>query len=97
MNELIEAFTILSKYLSDYGNKFPTLCEHDVFYVCEVNVSDITAEEVRRLYELGFIPGNQDDGDIREDIELSEIDQETWDNIKDRFTECFHSYRYGSC
>jgi hypothetical protein len=103
MNDLIEALTILSKYVN---KKFPTACEHDVLYVCGIKMDEVTIEDVHRLYKLGFIPGNDDD-DYREiydkegnyvgEIDLETIDQLTWDMVKNKMSNCFFSYKFGSC
>ena len=56
MKELIEAFQIFSKYLTedDYGFKYPTHCEHDVLYVPGVPYDSVSDEDKKRLSELGF-------------------------------------------
>lgn len=107
MNDLIEALTILSKYLNDYSKKYPTVCEHDILYICGIKVSEVTVEDVRRLYDLGFIPGSDDDsyewkmynneGNCIGDIEIDKIDQETWDKVKNNLSDCFYSFKFGSC
>ncbi len=56
MNDLIEALQILAKYTSD---STPTHCEHDVLMV-NVDPADVSAEEIARLDELGFIATKQD-------------------------------------
>lgn len=60
MKDLIEALTILAKYI-DPEEKWPTQCEHDVLYVCLVDVEDVSTEDITRLNELGFIE-NEDGG-----------------------------------
>lgn len=50
MKDLIEAFTIFSKY-SD--SKYPTHCEHDELMVM-VDPSTVSPEDLKRLEELGF-------------------------------------------
>ena len=52
MKDLIEALKILSKYTDA---KYPTGCEHDVFYVY-VEPGDVSDEDNERLVELGFFP-----------------------------------------
>ena len=52
MKELIEALTILYKYMS-VETKYPTHCEHDVLFVFGVD-KEISEEDTRRLKELGF-------------------------------------------
>lgn len=57
MKDLIEALTILSKYLTDdeYFYNRPTNCEHEELYV-SVDNSKISEEDLARLIDLGFIP-----------------------------------------
>ena len=57
MKDLIEALTILSKYLTDdeYFYNRPTRCEHEELYV-SVDNSKISEEDMERLIDLGFIP-----------------------------------------
>ena len=107
MKDLIAALLILQDCLKDPDNKWPTACEHDVLYVCGVNLNLITADMLHQLNKLGFLPGSDEDidlmtqydedGDYCGEIDFSTIDQETWDDIKDDLTDCFRSYRFGSC
>ena len=55
MKDLIEALTILAKYM-DPDEKWPTHCEHDVLYVCNIEPEDVSKEDKKRLDELGFSP-----------------------------------------
>lgn len=57
MKDLIEALTILNKYLTDdeYFYNRPTNCEHEELYV-SVDNSKISEEDMERLIDLGFIP-----------------------------------------
>lgn len=51
MKELIEALQIFLKY----GNpSYPTICEHDIMYICGINPSDVSIKDITRLEELGF-------------------------------------------
>ena len=109
MKDLIEALLIIQKYLIDPETELPTACEHDILYVCNVNFENITIEDLHRLAELGFFPGDGDcdsnliciydeNGDYDGDVDFKTISQEDWNSIKDEFsTYCFHSYRFGSC
>ena len=108
MEDLIKALQILKKYLiDDYNQEYPFSCEHDILYVCGIDMDAMTVEDVRELYKLGFIPGSDEDSEITAiydedgnycgDIDFSEISQEDWDNMKFEITNCFRSYRYGSC
>lgn len=59
MDELIEALTILKKYLLPGNVNYPTLCCHDELHVCATN--DVTPEERERLDVLGFHWSESDD------------------------------------
>ncbi len=106
MKDLIEALLIIQKYLKNPDSKYPTSCEHDTLYVCEVNLCDMSLEDVHKLYNLGFIPGSDDDYNIVKDTlggefacecSYDSISQEQWDLLKNELTDSFYSYRYGSC
>lgn len=59
MEDLIEALTILKKYISpddEYGREFPTTCEHDMLFVNCVSPDVVSDEDKSRLKELGFVP-----------------------------------------
>lgn len=58
MKDLIEALTILAKYMNP-EEQYPTACERDVLYVCHVDIEDVSADDIKRLDELGFDP-NED-------------------------------------
>ena len=94
MEELIRALNILSKYMKeDYNRDFPTSCEHDVLYVCGVDLERMDVDTVSKLIELGFIPGSDDDTDYYWD----NFTQEEWKIRRKNLTDCFYSYKYGSC
>lgn len=51
MEQLIEALQIFLKY----GNpNYPTCCDHDVMYICNINPDDVSEEDKVKLEELGF-------------------------------------------
>lgn len=52
MDELIEALQIFRKYKNE---RWPTNCQHDVFYIMAVTKDEIPEVEQRRLKELGFL------------------------------------------
>jgi hypothetical protein len=60
MKDLIEALTILAKYM-DTDEYAPTHCEHDELLVLGVEVEKVSPEDIKRLDELGFFP-NEDLG-----------------------------------
>jgi len=63
MKDLIEALTILDKYIHDpHHKKYPTHCEHDTLMVARVNnESSVTEEDKARLDELGFFYSDEYD------------------------------------
>ncbi len=61
MKDLIEALTILAKYM-DPEEKWPTSCMRGVLYVYGIEVEDVSEEDIKKLDELGFIPNNAASG-----------------------------------
>lgn len=58
MKDLIEALTILAKYMNP-EERWPTYCAHDVLYVCGVEPEDVSEEDTKRLDELGFFSSDE--------------------------------------
>lgn len=56
MNDLIKALQIFMKYIGDV--KYPTSCEHDVFYV-QVDPAIVSDEDICELENLGFQPNSE--------------------------------------
>lgn len=51
MKDLIEALTILLKY----GNPdYPTHCEHDQLFICDIDPDKVSKEDKKQLKKLGF-------------------------------------------
>ena len=101
MKGLIEALQIMLRYFKDADKKYPTHCEHDILYVWGVDMEKIPFEKVKRLIELGFVPGMDDDiyvfEQINEDFDYDNMTKDEWERAKGDISNCFHSYRYGSC
>lgn len=98
MDELIKALTILSLYIKDQHNKrYPTGCEHNVLHVHGTDLSKIHVEVVKLLYSLGFVPGAEWDEANNDDVNWQELTQEEWYELRDQLSDCFYSYKYGSC
>jgi hypothetical protein len=104
MDELIEALKILKQCLKNPDNKYPTACEHDVLFVCSVDMSKVTVDIVRKLATLGFIPGDGDsdynyypEETKKFDFKWENCSEELWNATKNEIDNCFHSYKYGSC
>lgn len=57
MKKLIEALTIFLKYGDP---EFPTHCEHDVMWICGIEPSDVSEDDVKKLKELGFFIDEND-------------------------------------
>lgn len=55
MDDLIEALNLVRPYMSDYGMKYPTGCDHDVLWL-NVDADSIPADVIARLETLSFIP-----------------------------------------
>jgi hypothetical protein len=54
MNNLIEALTIMKDYIqSEYSQKFPTHCEHNILTVA-ADPANIPEDVLEKLSELGF-------------------------------------------
>ena len=98
MDELIKALSILSLYIKDsHHQHYPTGCEHDVLHVYGVDLSKIHVEVVKLLYSLGFVPGAEWDDANNDDVDWQELTQEEWDELRYQLSDCFYSYKYGSC
>ena len=107
MKDLIEALKLLWPCLKDPNTKWPTSCEHEILYICGVDMNKVTVDDVHLLAIYGFIPGSDEDyrytsiynenDEYEGDIDFEHIDEETWNNIKYEITNCFRSYRFGSC
>jgi len=55
MDDLIKALQIFRKY----GNpSYPTHCEHDVMYICGIEPSVVSEDDIKELKLLGFRIGN---------------------------------------
>ena len=61
MDDLIEALTILRRYLENTNSPSPLHCEHDELTVCDVFASDVSVADIKRLDELGFFVDDDDD------------------------------------
>ena len=104
MNDLLRALHLIWGYLEDPNTRWPTSCEHDILYVCGVDLNRIPAEDIQKLAVFGFFPGNGNEDILydpnsrySDEINFESISQEIWDEIKGELTTCFHSYRFGSC
>ena len=52
MEDLIKALQILLKY----GNpKYPTVCEHDILYIVDIDASMISQTDKEELEQLDFL------------------------------------------
>jgi len=58
MEDLIKALQIFLKY----GNpKYPTHCEHDVLWICDIDPNQVSKEDKNELSNLGFIVSENDE------------------------------------
>ena len=51
MEELIKALHIFLKYGKP---SYPTQCEHDIMYICDIDPHEVSDEDKAELDELGF-------------------------------------------
>jgi hypothetical protein len=59
MDDLIEALTIFRKY---QNVRNPTYCRHDEMMIMAVTKDEVSAEDQKRLDELGFFWSEAEDG-----------------------------------
>ena len=59
MDQLIEALTIFRKYRNE---RRPTHCEHDTLMIMRVTQEEVSADDQKKLEELGFYWSSEDDG-----------------------------------
>jgi len=55
---LINALQIFNKYANP---DYPTHCEHDVMWICDIKPDDVSEEDKVELDELGFFVDTSDD------------------------------------
>ena len=105
MKELIEALQIIWKYMTNPDTNYPTSCEHDMLYVGTVDFNKVDGTTVRKLAELGFIPGLDDEFRTIERIlghdfaitgDYTKITDEQWESVKGELYGVFRSYKFGS-
>ena len=102
MKRLIEALQFILQFMKDPECKFPTACAHDVLYIWGVDLPKMTAEDVKKLDDMGFNVGFEEERFIEEcfgndDYAWKDLTEEIWDKMKDSLSDCLYSYRYGSC
>ena len=59
MDKLIKALQIFLKYKNP---EWPTHCEHDVLFICDIDYADVSDEDKKELEELGFFEDENDGG-----------------------------------
>lgn len=100
MEEFIKALSFLSQFV-DKTKKYPVHCGHEVLYIYGVQFDSMTAEDVRKLDELGFGVGHDDDysSETLQETVWTTITDEQWQKIKGLgiLTGCVHSFKWGSC
>jgi hypothetical protein len=60
MDDLIEALNIVRPYMTEYGAKYPTHCEHDVL-ILNVDPTVISETDRGRLLDLSFFVSTEFD------------------------------------
>lgn len=101
MNDLIEALQIFLKYIQRPDSYAPTACEHDDFIVAGIDFDNMTVKDLKRLNELGFLVGCDDDWCEELDDCYDKAENGEWQTLIDYAIEnglgCMHSFRFGSC
>lgn len=62
MKDLIEALTIIMKYIGD--EKYPTNCDHDELRFNTIDTTKVSKEDLKRLEQLGFDDDREDIGGL---------------------------------
>ena len=57
MNDLIEALQIFAKY-QDHSS--PTICSHDELAIANINITEVSRDDVERLDDLDFLWNEED-------------------------------------
>lgn len=104
LDKFIEGLEILKKHAKD-PEWTDVHGEHDMIVVNYINVASCTAEEIRRLNFLGFIPGL--DGDMLEGNILAALEEAgipveegkcfEWDDLTDEQWEVLKDYYCNDC
>ena len=99
MDELIEALQFIKQFMFDPTDRYFAQAEHDIWYIHGIDLEKMTAADVRKLCDYGFYPGMDDDYTSEElqNIGFEDITDIVWNKHKYDFSNCLHSYRYGSC
>ena len=102
MEKLIEALNFIMGFMKNPKTEWPTACEHDILYVCNVDLKRMSFEDVKKLDELGFSVGSDDDWSIftelfGDDFSYDDMTEEQWLEVRGELTDCVMSSEYGSC
>lgn len=102
MKKLIEALQFILQFMKNPDDYAPCQCAHDVFYIWGVDFSKMTVDDVKKLDNMGFNVGFEEERFIEEcfgndDYEWSDLTDEIWGKMKNELSDCLYSYRYGSC
>ena len=103
MKKLIEALQFIMKFMVNPDSNYPTACEHDDFYVWDVDLTRMSYQDVRYLLDTcNFMPGMDDEFSIvleyvGEDNGWDDLTEEDWLQLRTELSSCVHSFKYGSC
>lgn len=90
--KLIEALTLLTKYQNKKEVvKLPVGCNYCELIVHIDDIREVSFEDMRKLHELKFLPGCEND--FVEDLGYFSS-EELWNSCKEHFSNCFHSYYF---
>lgn len=92
MEQLIAALQIIIKYMNkdDYSYKWPLSAGHDVLFIGEVNIKDMSLDTIQVLNGLHWYPGDPESNPNGFDID--ELTEESWKELREELDQCMHSY-----
>lgn len=102
MENLIEALQFILQFMKRPDDYAPCQCAHDVLYIWGVDFSKMNADDVKKLNDMGFNVGFEEERFIEEcfgndDYVWNDLTDEIWNKMKYSLSDCLYSYRYGSC
>ena len=92
MEDLIVALSIIIKYMNkdDYSYKLPLSAGHDVLFIGEVNIKDMSLDTIQTLSRLHWYPGDPDTNP--DEFDIDELTDESWKELREELDQCMHSY-----
>lgn len=92
MEKLIEALQIIIKYMNkdDYSYKYPLSAGHDILFIGEVNLNEMSLADINKLASLGWYPG--DPNSNPDNFDIDELTKESWIEVREELENCLYYY-----